>query len=403
MITEPIALLFVIVAVVLGAILLQKRFAVFKSVGAALIGTITGIVLSNSGILPGQSPVYDFVNGTGVNIGLLLILLGVDLRSMRQMGPRMLAAFLLGTFATAVGTMGAAVLFYPQVGPETWKVTGQFAGAYTGGTINFVAVGRAFGTSSDLFTAALASDVLVTSAWLAICLMVPILEGRKKQAVTAEGGGMTAGVALTDAAAQQHPAEVTVHAPTVDMVTIEQTFYDSRRSVALVDVAALTAYVAGALWLSSVLGSLFPGIPGVLWPSTLGLIAAQVRPLRALPGSAMLGNYLLLLFVTCNGARSLVAAIMQTGPGVFYLASVAVIIHGIVIFGLGRLLKFDLPTLAVASQANIGASATALAVATAGGYVNLVLPGIAAGLLGYGIGTYVGYAIGLLTRSVLGG
>jgi uncharacterized membrane protein len=382
MITEPIGLLFVVVAVVHVAIVLQRRFAVFRSVGAALIGTVTGIVLSNSGILPGQSPVYDFVSGTGINIGLLLILLSVDLQSMRKMGPRMLAAFLLGSLATAVGTMVAALLFFRQVGPETWKVTGQLAGAYVGGTVNFVAVGRAFETSSDLFTAALASDVLVTSVWLAICLLVPVLGNRGKQAVSPPE--------LNDGAA-------------AELVTLERTFYDSRRPVSLVDLAGLTAYVIGGLWLSQFLGSLFPGIPSVLWPATVGLFAAQVRPLRALPGSAMLGNYILILFVTCNGARSLIATIIQTGPGIFYLASVAVLIHGIVLLGLGLALKFDLPTLAVASQANIGASATALAVATAGGYVDLLLPGVAAGLLGYGIGTYVGYAIGLLARTVLTG
>jgi len=279
--------------------------------------------------------------------------------------------------------MIAALLFFRQAGPETWKLTGMLVAAYVGGTINFVAVAQAFETSSDMFTAAMASDVLATSVWFAICLLVPILEGRKKQAV--------------------NPAEVTNNGPTMEIVTIERTFYESRRAVALVDVAGLAAYVIGGLWLSQLLGSLFPSIPSVLWLATVGLFAAQVRPLRALPGSAMLGNYMLLLFVTSNGARSVVATIIQTGPGVFYLASVAVIIHGIVLVGLGLLLKFDLPTLAIASQATAGGPATALAVATAGGYVHLLLPGVAAGLLGYGIGTYVGYAIGLLARSVLGG
>jgi uncharacterized membrane protein len=218
--------------------------------------------------------------------------------------------------------------------------------------------------------------------WLAVCLLVPILGGRKAQAVSPDEAGSGAAS---------------------ELVTIERTFYDSRRAVALADVAGLAAYVTGGLWISQLLGAWFPSIPSVLWPATVGLVAAQIRPLRALPGSAMLGNYILILFVTCNGARSVVATIVQAGPGIFYLASVSVVIHAIVVLGLGLLLKFDLPTLAVASQANIGASATALAVATAGGYVHLVLPGVAAGLLGYGIGTYVGYAIGLLARSVLGG
>jgi uncharacterized membrane protein len=123
MISEPVSLLFVVVAIVFAAVVLQKRLAVFRSMGAALVGTVTAIVLSNSGILPGNSPVYDAVSGAGINIGFLLILLSVDLHSMRRMGPRMLAAFLLGSLATAVGTMTAALLFHRQIGPETWKLT----------------------------------------------------------------------------------------------------------------------------------------------------------------------------------------------------------------------------------------------------------------------------------------
>ena len=117
----------------------------------------------------------------------------------------------------------------------------------------------------------------------------------------------------------------------------------------------------------------------------------------------MLGSYMLLLFITCNGARSAVANIIQMGPSILYFASAALVVHAVVIFGLGRLLKLDLPTLVIASSANIGSPVSAIAVASGRGYTDLILPGVAVGLVGYAVGNYVGIAVGALARSFLVG
>ncbi len=78
-------------------------------------------------------------------------------------------------------------------------------------------------------------------------------------------------------------------------------------------------------------------------------------------------------------------------------------LHGVTIFGIGRLMKIDLPTLAVASQANVGGAASAMAMATARGYGDRLLPGVAVGLLGYAVGDYVGILMAGLVRGILGG
>ena len=77
--------------------------------------------------------------------------------------------------------------------------------------------------------------------------------------------------------------------------------------------------------------------------------------------------------------------------------------HGLVIFGVGRLLKFDAGTLPVASQANIGGAASAVAIASARGYADKLLPGIAVALAGYAVGNYFGFGMGVLARTLLGG
>jgi uncharacterized membrane protein len=248
--------------------------------------------------------------------------------------------------------------------------------------MNFAALARAFDTSSNLFTAAVAADVILTAIWMAVCLLVPVLLGRKKQVTAAE----------------VESAEDRTEKP----MTLEKALYESGRSMTLAGTAALTAIAIGALWLSEVLASLFPILPQVLWLTTLALLAAQIRPLRMLPGSAMLGNFFLLLFLAGNGAQSVVANIVRVGPAIFYFACITVAVHGLVIFGLGRLVKIDFGTLAVASQACVGGAASAAAMASARSYMDRLLPGVAIGLFGYAVGNYLGFTIGTLIRGWLG-
>jgi uncharacterized membrane protein len=109
------------------------------------------------------------------------------------------------------------------------------------------------------------------------------------------------------------------------------------------------------------------------------------------------------LFLATIGAQSVLSEIMRVGPAVFYFTVVVVVIHGLVVFGVGRLLRLDLPTLAVASQANVGGPASAMALAAARGYADRLLPGVAVGLLGYAVGNYTGLAVARLMQGMLAG
>ena len=108
-----------------------------------------------------------------------------------------------------------------------------------------------------------------------------------------------------------------------------------------------------------------------------------------------------MVFLACNGAKSVVAKIVEVGPAVFYFAAGTVAIHGLVIFGLGMLMRIDAGTLAVASQANVGGGAHAMAIATARGYNSRILPGVVVGLIGTATGNYVGLVVGNLMRLLL--
>jgi uncharacterized membrane protein len=386
-ITEPLPIFLILGAVVFVAVQLENRVPLFRALGAALTGILVGMVLSNTGIIPGESPTYDFLMGDGVYFGIALILLSVDLKSVLQAGPGMLAAFGIGAVGTAVGAVTGGVILAKMVGPETWKLSGQFAGTYTGGGANFAAVGRAFETSPDLFSAATAADVIITAIWMMVCLAVPVILGRPKPSVTEpeNPGGASSGTDATD-----------------KPVTLERTLNDTVKPVSLADAAALVVVAVGAVWGAGFLARVVPLIPEVLWLTTLVLVLAQIQAIKGLPGAALFGNYLILLFLASNGARSVVANLVAMGPPVFYYAIITVALHGVIIFGIGRLARLDMATLAVASQANVGGAASAIALASARGYHDRLVPGVAVGLVGYAVGNYIGMAVGIFMRGLIG-
>lgn len=379
MISDPTAVFFVLAAVVAVSLALEMRVRFFRAFGAALVGILLGMLLSNAGLIPGESPAYNFLMGPAVSAGIILILLSVDVRTVAQAGPSMLAAFGIGAVGSAVGSAVAALLLSGSVGPDTWKLAGQFAGTYTGGGANFAAVGAALGTSGEMFSAGIAADVIVTAVWMAACLAVPVLLSRSR-----EGAG---GVPKAEE---------------IDHAAAAGKLYASVGAVSLMDLGLMTVVVFGTLWASAVLGDVLAPVPSVLWLTTIALLLAQIPVVSRIRGAGVIGNYLVLLFLASNGAKSVVANIMAVGPPVVYFALITVALHGVVIFGLGSLVGLDLRTLAVASQANVGGPASAMALATARGYSDRLLPGVAVGLLGYAVGNYIGLGVAVVVRAMLG-
>lgn len=370
----------VLVFTVLAAIWLENNIAAFKKLGAAALSILIGMLFSNFGLIPGASSVYDFFRGPGVLAGITLFLLTVDLGSIRAAGGPMLKAFLLGAFGAALGGAVMGLVLADAIGPDTWKLSGQFAATYIGGGVNFAAVGQALNTSSEYFTAGVAADVIVTAIWLIICITVPAYFER----------GGSQGSTPSPASEQGGSAD---HTPNL-LISTGAPF-------TLWDLTVLASTVMGCLWLSGVIATLVPIIPKIIWLTTLALILAQTPAVQKLSGSLVLGNYLLLLFLATNGAVSVIARIIEIGPAIFYFALGTVLIHGVIIFGIGMMLKIDAKVIAIASQANIGGASSAMAIAGARGTPHLILPGIAVGLLGTALGNYVGLLVAQLMKLVI--
>jgi uncharacterized membrane protein len=375
MIESPLLLTALIAVATATAFLLDQKVRWLSKVGASLLALILGALLSNSGIVPASSPVYSIIEGPLTSLAIAWLLLAVNLSDLKVAGPRMIGAFLLAGFGTAVGAFVGALTLAGSFGENTWKLAGVFTGTYSGGSVNFVSVARGVELPAFLFSGATAADALTTGIWLAFCLMLPIWLGRFYPTPILGGSDSTQD--------QDHP----------------HPFFD-RVPLSTLDLGNLVAVGLLLLIASEWMGGLVPAVPAVLWLTTFALVVGHTKHFRTDRGALQLGNLALHFFFVLIGIHSRVSEIASVGVEVFYFTLIVVGVHGLVVFGGGRLLKMDLGSLAVASQAAVGGPSSALAVAVSREWKGLVLPGIIVGLLGYALGTYLGFGVAYLLRGI---
>jgi uncharacterized membrane protein len=240
--------------------------------------------------------------------------------------------------------------------------------------MNFAAVGQGLDISPGLFAGATVADNLSTVPWMLaqLALAVRLIHFYAKPSYSGEGGS------------QEDPRK-----------------YWTSTTFSITDLAVLAALPLGALWVTGYVSSVFPRVPQVIWLTSIALILAQLPFARKLKGAAVLAYFSLHLFFIVIGTASDVSEVVKAGPALVLYMVLIMFIHAVVVYGGGWLLGMDLPSVTIASQAAIGGPDSALAIAMAMKWGELVTPGIIVGIFGYAVGNYVGFACAYLLQAVL--
>ncbi|MFW6193802.1 MAG: DUF819 family protein, partial [Gemmatimonadota bacterium] len=324
MIESPLAVSTVLALVTALAFWLDRNVPALSKVGASLLVIVFGALLSNFGVVAVESPVYDAVTGPVTSLAVAWLLLAVHLRDLKRAGPRMLAAYGLAAAGTLAGSFLGAVVFASVFGPDTWKLAGSFMGTYSGGSLNFVAVGREVGLPDTLFAGAAAADNLTTGIWLAACLVLPVWLRAfyPDPPISSDRGAVEGREGPSDASEDHHP-------------------FFSAVPVSVLGLSLLLG--AGLLLLAAARGlaALVPGVPEILWLTTLALAAGHLTPVSRIEGALQLGNYALHLFFAVIGIYSVLGEILVVGVSVLIFTLVVVGVHGLVVYGGGRLMGLD--------------------------------------------------------------
>jgi uncharacterized membrane protein len=376
MTTHPLFILTVLcINVVVCEWLATKPY--FRHLGTALMVILLTAITANLGLIPASSTptiIYDGIFAYVAPISIFLLMLSVNLKSVRRAGPAMIGMFLIGTLGTMAG-VGVAMTSFDVatlLGEKYYALAGMLTGTYIGGSLNFNAVAIHYGMAREgtLYAATTAADNIVTALWIVATLALPtVLRGRKNR---------------------------TTLQPKADAAAVSSGGFEDIETINPMDVGLLTALAFGTVFLADWLATLFPLIPKILTITTLALVLAQFPVVSRLRGSRVLGMFLIYLFLAVIGAYCDIPALLQDGTLALWLLviiCVIVLVHATVLIGLAKLLKQDWDVVAVASQANIGGSSSALALARSLGRPDLQLSAILVGTLGNGVGTYLGFLV----------
>ena len=187
---------------------------------------------------------------------------------------------------------------------------------------------------------------------------------------------------------------------TADEEAMRRRWTDSDMSIS--DLAILGALPLLALWLARILNGMWPVVPEVLWLTTMALIAAQLPWVRKLRGAEVLSYFALHIFFIVLGAASELGRVVEAGAPIFTFMIAIIAVHMVVAYGIGWLLRVDLPTVSIASQAAIGGPGSALAIGMAMKWHRLVAPAVIVGIFGYALGNYLGFTCAWLVRALVG-
>lgn len=386
MIQDSVELLGFMFLIVAFARVLEERFAFIKKISSAVVCTLLGILLANIGVIPHSSDVGRGVFEYAIPYSIVLVILSSRLGDLKRAGLPLVLSFLLAGLGSFVGAIVASLIFVGRLGPETWKLGGIFAGAFWGGGMNFAAVGQGLEVTPSLFAAATVADNLSTVPWMLaqVGLVTFLTPYYRKLAAAGEGVGPDA--------------------LPVDEDALRSAWTKAELNIR--DMALLAAVPLYFLYIARWLGEaesfgFITDVPEVLWLTTFAIIAAQIPAVQRLRGAAPLSYFALHLFFIALGASSNVGDVVTAGPSLFLFMILIIAVHALVVYGMGFLLRFDLPSLTIASQASVGGPGSALALGMALKWPTLVTPGIIIGIFGYAVGNYLGFATAYLLRSIL--
>ncbi|TYR81386.1 DUF819 domain-containing protein [Priestia megaterium] len=367
-------------------IAIEKRFSTnrfFKFIPGIVLIYIGAALMQTAGLFAdneSNAAMYTGVKNALLPAMLVLMLLKCDIRSIIKLGPKMLGGFAVAAFSIMAGFIVVYAIFKQFYVEDTWKAFGALAGSWTGGSANMVALQGILEVPENIFGYVLMMDTINYAVWVMFMFwLVPFANTFNKWT--------KADVSFIESSVNEVAAasEKTESGP-----QFQHLLY-------LLGIGLLISS------LSTFIGGRLPEVGAVInatsWTimiaSVVGLVLA-VTPVAKIPGTLDVSNVMLYMIVALIASQSDFSNLAQAP---IYLISgfVIMFVHLVIMLLLGKVFKYDLFTLGVASLANIGGMASAPMLAAA--YNKALIPvGVVMALMGSFLGTY----FGMLVAKILG-
>lgn len=360
------------------ALYLENNFTLFKKIGAIVICYAAGMLLGNIGIEHGAEEILKNIVDVSIPLAIPLFIYGTDFMGWLRHSKDTVVGYTICIISAAVVCTVLGVVFHQWL-PESWQVAGMLTGVYTGGTPNLTAIGHSLSASREIIIITNSMDMIAGSLFLLILLVT----GRnflKNFLVVKE----------------VKPEDQICHHVEKNY-SVKELLPGASISLALSALSFAIAVTASQL--------IFDGINVgflIFVISTLGIMGSFNTKIRNLKGSFELGHYILMIF--CFGIGT-VSNIQDALSESFLLAGMVLLVVVIITtihFLVAKVFKLDRDTAVITCVAGIFGPPFVPLIADRFDNKSMIVPGITTGLIGFGIGNYLGMSVAYLVKYLTG-
>jgi uncharacterized membrane protein len=389
LISDPYGLIAILIVIPAMLFFLAEKTPLasfFRKVPILVFAYFVPSLFSSFGIIPGSAPIYGSIMTFVLPASLLLLTISIDVKGIWNLGPKALILFFSATAGIIIGGPISLFIFQDYLPPDIWKGFAALAGSWTGGGVNFVAIGTIVGADETMLGMVVIVDVIVAYTWTG---MLMYFAGNYKS--------IDAKLNADNSMIEELRTKV------------ENFQKDTARVSSTSDFMTLFGVAFGLTWVAGLLGNLLPDVGGILssfsWKIILitffgvGLSFTKFRNYEG-AGASKLGTLMLYMLIGVIGAGADFAKIVEY-PMLIAAGATWLIIHIIILYAVMRFTKAPLFFMAVGSQANVGGVASAPIVASAF-HPALATVGVLLAVGGFVIGTYAGLLTAYLMQLISG-
>jgi uncharacterized membrane protein len=379
MLTNTLLLIFYIVAPA-GVLFICRKNKVFNKIGPVLTLYLLGVLVANIGILPTEETAYkkifDFMesfSGALIPLALPMILFGCNFRKF-SLG-KSVGAFVIGAVSVAAFVIAGYYIFRENLGEEGPKMGAALTGQYLGGAANLGAIKEMLGLSPNNFVILSTCNLIVSFFYLMF-----LMGGGVKLArwIVGKRGGKEQKV-------------------NVEEYTEENPYKDFGKKKSLKQLGKVLGAAVVVMGISVYISTIFGGgkismTALILSITTLSLLLTAWKEVRTWDKSYDAGMYLIYVFCLVMATMADLSKI-DWNQSLYILIYQAVIIFGSLFLTIifARIFRIDADDAVITSDTLINSPLCVPMIAATMKNKDVIMVGIANGLLGYAVGNYIGF------------
>ena len=359
-----------------------KRWTIVQKIGTVVLAYAVGIIASLCGVFNFATPeiaasfskLQSTIMNVAVPLAIPLMLFNCDFKLWTKSLPKTTWALVTGIAAVIIASISGYFIFRNNV-PEIAKVTGMMAGIYTGGTMNFNALGAALKVDRSVMAIVLAFQMLITTPYIFFLL----------------GGGYKIFRKLL-------PYKDITHRGRMDEDEVETNDVENYRGMfekknfwgMMKGLGLSICFLAVGAGLALLITGKLNELVVILTITTLSIIASFFKKVRELPKTFELGMFFILIFsvivASMFNIHSVNGGSLYIGGFVLWIIGISVLVHLL----LCRIAKVSGDLFCVCQVGLLCSPPFVPPIAGAMKNKKVLISGIVVGLVGYAIGTYLG-------------